>query len=475
MLPNIAFACDKKPLLCVSLFAIIDIETCGGKFSYPGGRITEICILVHDGLQVTERFSTLINPECWISPYFTRLTGITNEMVQDAPTFAQIARRVLELTENCIFVAHNVNFDYGFIKAEFASMGYTYKRDTLCTVRLSRKLLPGRVSYSLGNLCQSLGIENKARHRAEGDAVATARLFDLLLQVKSQDPKYKNQGVEALMARKMDKIKPYVLNKIPETCGVYYFRNREDEIIYIGKSRNMYNRAISHFNSKEQKAGKMLNDLYNADVQETGSELIALLLEAEEIKRYKPRYNRKSKADVFTHGIDWYKNEAGISCFRIVTEEEAAQTLQMFTSYASARSQLEYWIDQYGLCLQFCNLTPQGSVCFNHQIKNCFGICAGEETPDSYNLRAEKVLELFRLKENNGFIIDTGRHATERALVYIENGHYKGYGYADVTEGIEDPESLKAMIRYTRYYPDADVILRQWLKSNAHKVQWIKL
>jgi DNA polymerase-3 subunit epsilon len=167
------------------MFAIIDIETCGGKFDFPKGRITEICIIIHDGLQVTEKFSTLINPECYISPLYTNITGITNQMVANAPKFHEIANTILQLTENRIFVAHNVSFDYNFIKGEFASLGYDYEREKLCTVKLSRKLIPGKKTYSLGPLCESLGISNNARHRAEGDAVATAKLFDILLQIKS--------------------------------------------------------------------------------------------------------------------------------------------------------------------------------------------------------------------------------------------------------------------------------------------------
>ena len=169
----------------VLMFAIIDIETCGGKFNFPQGRITEICILIHDGLTVVEKFSTLINPECYIAPLYTNITGITNEMVKDAPKFHQVAKKIHELTENKTFVAHNVSFDYNFIKGEFASLGFQYEREKLCTVQMSRKLIPGKKSYSLGKLCESLGIPNNARHRAEGDAVATAQLFDILLRARS--------------------------------------------------------------------------------------------------------------------------------------------------------------------------------------------------------------------------------------------------------------------------------------------------
>lgn len=304
------------------MFAIIDIETCGGRYEFRKGRITEICIIVHDGLQVVDKFSTLINPECYISTYFTGLTGITNEMVADAPKFHEVAKKIIEMTQDCLFVAHNVSFDYGFIRDEFAALGYTYKRETLCTVRLSRKLMPGKISYSLGKLCQSLGIENHARHRAEGDAMATVQLFEKLLELKNIHPQLKNQGVEELMARRIDKMKSYILDQLPEACGVYYFRDREQNIIYIGKSVNMYRRAISHFNTKELKGKKMLNDLYHTDHVKTGSELVALLLEAEEIKKHKPKYNRMRKSEAFSHCIEWYLDDQNIICFKISLYEE---------------------------------------------------------------------------------------------------------------------------------------------------------
>jgi DNA polymerase III subunit epsilon len=458
-----------KPLTLHYMFAIIDIETCAGKFEYRKGRITEICILVHDGLQVVEKFTSLINPECYISPYFTSLTGITNDMVKDAPTFAQIAKKILELTTDKIFVAHNVGFDYGFIKEEFASLGYAYKRETLCTVRLSRKFIPNKFSYSLGNLCQSLGIENEARHRAEGDAVATAKLFDLILQLKSNHPQYKNQGVEALMTRRIDKIKQYILDKIPETCGVYYFLNKEQHIIYIGKSTNMHNRAVSHFNSKESKSKKMLNDLYHVDFVETGSELIALLLESDEIKKHKPHYNRMRKAEIFTHSIDWFKDAKGIVCLKLVEYEFANQPLMSFVSYATGRERLEAWIDDYELCLRFCGLASEEAVCFNHQLKKCKGICNNDEEIESYNKRVIKLIKEHSYTEPNFILIDRGRNIEEQALVLIENATYKGFGYIDSSIQFTNPNELKEVIKKINYFPDSDILIKSWLKKNNIK------
>jgi DNA polymerase III subunit epsilon len=171
-------------LLSFALFAIIDIETCGGKFSFPNSRVIDICIIIHDGLSVVDQYSTLVNPECYISSFYTQISGITNEMVRTAPTFAQIAKTVYEMTFDKTFVAHNVNFDYNFIAGEFANLGFEYKRPKLCTVQMSRRLMPGYKSYSLGKFCAEIGITIHNRHRAEGDAVATAELFDRLLRLR---------------------------------------------------------------------------------------------------------------------------------------------------------------------------------------------------------------------------------------------------------------------------------------------------
>ncbi|WP_372652076.1 PolC-type DNA polymerase III [Draconibacterium sp.] len=161
------------------MFSIIDIETTGQ--SYKNGKITEIAIYQHNGQEVTDSFSTLINPEMDIPFFITELTGISNEMVTTAPKFYQVAKKIIEMTMGRTFVAHNASFDYKFIKEEYARLGYNYHRKTMCTVKLSRKLLPGHPSYSLGKLCADLGIEINGRHRAAGDALATAKLFDILL------------------------------------------------------------------------------------------------------------------------------------------------------------------------------------------------------------------------------------------------------------------------------------------------------
>ena len=166
------------------MYSIIDIETTGQ--SFRNGKITEIAIYIHNGHEITGSFTTLVNPECLIPDYITRLTGIDNGMVAHAPKFYEIAKTVVELTAGKIFVAHNVLFDYSFMRQEFKRLGYDFKRKTLCTVRLGRKYLPGHASYSLGNICRDLNIRIEGRHRAAGDALATVKLLEKIMERYNQ-------------------------------------------------------------------------------------------------------------------------------------------------------------------------------------------------------------------------------------------------------------------------------------------------
>lgn len=456
------------------MFAIVDIETCGPKFAYQKGRIIDICILVHDGISVVDKFSTLINPDCHIGSFYTNLSGITNEMVKDAPRFHEVAKEILNYTEGKIFVAHNSAFDYNFIKDEFASLGFRFKRDTLCTVRLSRKLLPGKTSYSLGNLCASIGIEIKNRHRAEGDAVATAELLNLLLQLKTQSKEYKTKSVTQIMTTRIDAIKKYILDKLPETCGVYYFLNKQGDIIYIGKSVNMYSRAQSHFNNDLKKSKVMLNDLYQVDFNETGSELIALLHESAEIKKHKPFYNRQRKKDVFTHTIDFYEDEQGILNLKIVPFDESKKRVLAFTSYSSTRERLEQWIDRKELCLQYTGLTSESSVCFNHQLKKCRGICAGIEQVETYNERVRELLQEFTFPNPNFLIVERGRHAEEKAFVFIHQYQYAGYGYIDESAQILNAHDVHSFLSGKSQHPDDHDIVLSWLNQKRRHIVLLK-
>lgn len=233
-------------------FVVVDLETTGGRASRD--RITEVGIVVYDGEKVVETYETLLNPDCPIPPGITELTGISNAMVAEQPRFHEVARRIVELTEDAIFVAHNVRFDYQFLREEFARLGYNFQRKQLCTVRLMRKTFPGLASYSLGNLIKYFGLEVDARHRALADATATVELLQMALRQEQSQEQVKllvNMGI------KESKLPPGItLNQIqalPEGCGVYYFHDQHGTVIYVGKSINIKKRVAEHFADKSVK------------------------------------------------------------------------------------------------------------------------------------------------------------------------------------------------------------------------------
>jgi len=232
------------------LYAILDIESTGGKYNEEG--ITEIAIYKFDGNEIVDQFSSLINPERKIQSFVVGLTGINNEMLHQAPKFYEIAKRIIEITEGCIIVAHNAKFDYRMLKLEFDRLGYPYERKTLCTVKLSKKLLPNFESYSLGKLVRKLGIPITDRHRASGDALATVKLFKLLLE-KDTDKEIISSHLKLNAVSSIDKKLIRLIDDLPNAVGVYYFSNKEGDIIYVGKSNDIKKRANQHFISDAQK------------------------------------------------------------------------------------------------------------------------------------------------------------------------------------------------------------------------------
>jgi DNA polymerase-3 subunit epsilon len=448
------------------MFTIIDIETTGG--SPVRDRITEIAVLVHDGNRIVREFTTLINPECNIPYHISALTGISNEMVADAPKFFEIARELVEITKDRTFVAHNVSFDYSFIRAEFRRLGYEFKRDNMCTVRLSRKIIPGHRSYSLGTLCQELNIPINGRHRALGDAYATAQLFEMLLETDSKN----NSNYFAIMAERPVSLNPFLdpstFKGLPESPGVYYFYNPEKELIYIGKSKNVRTRILSHFSDNTTaKALQMRNQVAEISYELTGNELIALLKESEEIKRYKPLFNRAQRRSLFQYGLFTYTDHNGYIRFYLEKTTACANApLTCFTSKSEARGFLARSVEKFGLCQKLCGLYPSESHCFHFEIGSCRGACIGREQPEAYNLRANRLKDKYHFEYPNLLIIDTGRNHNERSVIKIENGKYIGFGYFDITYADADPSVIQECIN--PYMDNLEIrhIIRHYLRNN---------
>lgn len=451
------------------MFTIIDIETTGGSFGY--NRITEIAIFVHDGLSVVDEFQTLINPECTIPPFITRMTGITNEMVAGAPKFYEVAKQIVQITEGKIFVAHNSQFDYSFVRQEFKNLGFDFRRDTLCTCKLSRKMLPGFPSYSLGRLAQSLKIEINGRHRAGGDAAATVKLFEKIISLGKNDEVNKFIKPWNFYSNLPDNIKPELISGLPEDTGVYYFMDNKDEIIYIGKSYNIKNRVLSHFKNKRSvKTLRLKEEIADIRFEKTGSELIALLLESDKIKKLQPKYNRSRKRNVFGYGIVDGINDAGYDCLKVKKLSSDEKALAAFVHEQDAMRSLDRKMKHFNLCSKYCGFEPMNEgPCFDFKIKQCNGACAGEESVNVYNARVEKAKRTFLFEHPDFLLIDKGRKREEKSVIQIENGAYKGYGFFEPEYTGSNLELINESVKAGDENPDTLYLIKAALKNKKYE------
>ncbi|MGI4835690.1 MAG: exonuclease domain-containing protein [Janthinobacterium lividum] len=489
------------------MYAIVDIETTGGQPA--NDRITELAIYVHDGQQVVDSYSTLLNPGRSIPPFITQLTGITNDMVAGAPRFHEVARKVVEMTEGCVFVAHNVRFDYSFLKKEFADLGYNYSRKTLCTVRLSRSLIPGQPSYSLGKLCQNIGIPLNGRHRAAGDAEATAILFGRLLQItqdaeapedtrrpeattadtlarvdalapagrrpegqveKKPSPRRVAAVAQAIKTALLPPlISPEQVAALPQETGVYYFHNEAGEVIYVGKSINIYKRIQQHFavDVKSRKSLDFKNSIADITYELTGSELVALLYESHLIKQLKPAYNRAQRRSVFPAGIYLKTDELGYKRLyygRADARNSEIPIIALGNQY-KAQGFLYHKVAKYNLCQKLCGLYKTQGACFDYQVHRCLGACVGEEAPESYNLRVDAAIDSISYEHESFVVIGLGRRPDEKSLVVIENGRYVGFGYVDETFIARRLQDFRAAVQPYADNKDVQQIIRQYVRS----------
>jgi len=447
------------------MFSIIDIETTGGNARMD--RITEIAIYIHDGEKVVDSYATLINPERSIPYFITSITGIDDDMVRDAPRFFEIARKIVELTENTIFIAHNVSFDYGFIREEFRRLGFDFKRKKLCTVQLSRKLFPGMKSYSLGKICQTLSIEINGRHRAAGDALATVKLFDKLISKDNNNLIHANFDNAVKSYSIPIHIHNELIDPLPEDPGVYYFLDDEDNLLYIGKSKNIRSRIVNHFNNtRTKKAIEMRERIKRIDFECTGSELIALLKESDEIKTHLPFYNRAQRRKLFNYGIYTSLELDGYIHLSARKIGRNSAPFVSFSSLAEAKNTLRRMCDDFELCLKLSGLYKTETDCFYHQIGQCRGACIGDEKPETYNLRVEEALNKYKFEHQNFIVIDYGRKADENSIILVKNGKYCGFGYMNSNQQLNGPEDAFLYIQEKEDNRETGQIIRNYLKKN---------
>jgi DNA polymerase-3 subunit epsilon len=447
------------------LYAVVDIETTGN--GPKGQKITEISALIFDGKKIVNEFTSLVNPEQNIPTFITNLTGITNAMVRNAPKFYEIAKKVAEITKGTIFVAHNVNFDYNIIHAEFKSLGFDFKRKKLCTVRLTRKIIPGLPSYSLGNICTAEKIPINGRHRAKGDAEATVELFRRLLLRDDNftinsflNPKSRQATLPPLL----DKI---VIDRLPETFGVYYFKNLAKEVIYVGKANNIKQRVISHFYDKKKKEQTMCLETADISFTKTGSELLALLLESSEIKHIYPKFNRAQRRAGEAVGLFSYEDQKGIIHLAYNRLKLAPNAIMKYYSVAECRIHLESLCETFQLCPKYCHLQTNVSSCFHYQLKECKGICCDKEEVEVYNKRVKEAIKSIGIGAENLVIKEKGRTKNEIGFALILDGIYKGIGYVDTQQSkqLENPEDFQFFVEPKKDNRDIQRIIASYLKK----------
>ncbi len=440
------------------LFAIVDIETTG---SYAHlCSITEVAVIVTDGMNEVSRWESLVKPDMQIPPFITALTHITNEMVADAPPFSEIAEELFSLLQDKIFIAHNVSFDYGFLKKAFAREGFSFNPKRGCTVRLSRKIIPEMKSYSLGKLTRQLGITHNNAHRAMGDTAATALLFAHLFRSDEnghiQKTLNQRSGETILPAH----LPSEVFRKLPDRPGVYYFHDNKGKFIYIGKAKNLRKRVYSHFSggTSSRKVHDFKKHIHNITFEETGSELLASLLEDREIKQYWPIYNRAQKDGHRAFGVYAYQDAREQTHIAIDKAKKHLPALASFPTLWEARTWLIRQVGQYELEPSLCGL-PE--LYFSHTVAD-------------HEAGVEQMKEDIRGRSTSFIILERGRTQEEQAYVWVDNGNYKGFGFTDKENDLLDKSVLKADLQPQQETATVRSILTRVFQLESQKVHLLE-
>lgn len=433
------------------LFAITDIETTGSHAS--ANSITEIAVVLTDGKEIHDTYTSLIKPDHYIPDYITTLTGITNEMVEQAPTFEEVARELESWFEDAIFVAHNVGFDYAFIKKAFAEIGMRFNPKKLCTVRMARKIIPGHRSYSLGNICRDLGIGNDARHRALGDTMATVELFHLLMEKD-------NDGVIEQMLKRgsaeqwlPNKLPEHVFTNLPEKPGVYYMRDTSGKILYIGMSINIKKRIRQHFGGKmeSKRRQEFITDVADIETVETGTELIARLLEDAEIRKHWPPHNKAQKRPTLNYGLLSYLDGEGYQRLAIQKVRKGIPCIRHFYSNGEAREWLFAQAKKYELHTELCNLTPSPLP---------------KPPVEIHNQGVAQMIDDLRNEKGRFLIEGQGRTSDEKSFVLIDQNELRGYAHIPQSEQISSFDDFEAFLTELPRSEMTDSILRAHLASH---------
>lgn len=386
-------------------------------------------------------------------------------MLRSAPKFFEVAKRIVEITKDCVLVAHNAKFDYRILSLEFERLGFKFERKNLCTVELSKQLIPDLPSYSLGKLMRALGIPMSDRHRASGDAMATTKLFELLLN-KDLDKQIVKASIRMEPKRQLEPKLIAIINSLFSVTGVYYMHNEAGDIIYIGKSKNIKSRINQHFAGQNSKSKKIQLEVSAVTYEETGSELLALLKESAEIKHHKPKFNRALRRTIFTHGLFSFKDENGYINLKIQKIKGNQKPITTFANIQSGKSFMNKIVEKHNLCQKLCGLYKTKSSCFGHTIKECEGACIGQELVRDYNTKVNKIIKYYSFKTKSFLLIDKGRNLDERSAVWVEKGVLRGFAYFNLNFQISNIDVLSSLITPLEHNKDAQHILQSYMRRH---------
>ncbi|MCW3091862.1 MAG: polymerase subunit epsilon [Ferruginibacter sp.] len=419
------------------MYAIVDIETTGGYASAHG--ITEIAIFLHDGKKLVKHFESLINPQQNIPRYITALTGIDNAMVATAPAFEEIASIIFDLLNENVFIAHNVNFDYSFIKHHLKAAGFELTAKKLCTVRLGRKVFPGLPSYSLGNLCRSLELPIENRHRAGGDAKATVKLFEHYLANGADlhiDQMLKKSSGEQWLPLSLTKAD---VLQLPSGPGVYYFHDIKGKIIYVGKAINVKKRVSGHFthNDPDRKRQNFLRTICKVTCKECATELEAIVLESSEIKRLWPKYNYSQKQPAQKFALYMFEDNRGYLRLAIDKKKKNLPQLYSFNLLHEGLVMLKNMVEEFHLNEKLCFIDKTPFVTNDYD---------SLEPPLTYNEKVKTAIMALEKQLPTFAVVDSGIKKEEMLCLLIERGSFWGMGYLPASTQVTCSADLKNML-----------------------------
>ncbi|MDX1327682.1 MAG: exonuclease domain-containing protein, partial [Arenibacter sp.] len=395
---------------------------------------------------------------------------INNTMLRTAPKFHEVAKRIVEITEDAVIVAHNAQFDYRILRTEFRRLGYNFERKTLCTVELSKQLLPDAPSYSLGKLVRSLGIPVSDRHRANGDALATLQLFKLLLS-KDLDKTIvknvlRNESLGELSPRQLD-----IVESLPSSIGVFYMHNKDREIILLGRSSDIKKRINQYFTNSGTRARKIQKETKKVTYERTGNELAAMLRENSELVRNKPKYNASYKRRLFSHAIYKSKTDNGYLSLSAQKVDPKKTPIATFNSQQGAENFLYTLRDEFQLCNKINGLSQAKKACSHYLEGQCQGACIEKEEIDSYNQRVEESIKKYNIPCKDILILEKGRETGERCGILIKNGIFKGLGYFSLHHQINNNHILESIITPMDHNENTKHIITSYLrKKKAIKI-----